>query len=88
MKAVQLISRSDLQDVAGPRQLRAEQIASIEVAAHGMRSLFSREDTDTVELVDATNAFNSLNRPIALCNVQHLFPPLTDKLINTYKETP
>ena len=86
-KGVLLITRSDLQYAAGPRQLCAGQIARTEVAAHGMRSLFSRKDTHSVLLVDAANAFNSLNRQMALRNIQHLSPPLANILINTYKAT-
>ena len=86
-KAVLLITRMDLQDAAGPRQMCAGQIASIEMAAHGMRALFSRKDTDAVLLVDATSAFNSLNRIMALRKIQHLSPSLTIILINTYRET-
>ena len=85
-KAVLYITRSDLQDAAGPRQLCAGQIAGIEAAAHGMRSLFSCDDTEAVLLVDATNAFNSLNRQAALRNIQHLCPSLSNILINTYRE--
>ena len=61
-KAVLLITRSDLQDAAGPRQLCAWKITSIESAAHGMRALYPCKDTDAVLLVDATNVINSLNR--------------------------
>ena len=40
-------------------------------------------------LVDASNAFNSLNRQISLHNIQTLCPPLAKILINTYrKEVP
>lgn len=69
-KAVLLATKGDLLDAAGPRQLCAGQIAGIDAAAHGMRSLFSREDTEGVLLVDATNAFNSLNRQVALRNIR------------------
>ena len=86
VKAVLLITRSDLQDAAGPRQLCAGQIASIESATHGMRSLFSHKDTDAVLLVDSTNAFNWLNKQMELHNI-HLCPPLANMLINTYSET-
>ena len=84
-KAGILITRSDLQVAAGSRQLCAGQVASIEAAAHGMRALFSCKDTDAVVLVDATNAFYSLNRQMALRNIQHLCPPLAIFVINTYK---
>ena len=36
-------------------------------------------------LVNATNAFNSLNRIVALHNIQQLCPPLACVLINTYR---
>ncbi len=44
------------------------------------------EDTEAVLLVDASNAFNSLNRQTALRNVRHLCPPLANILINTYRK--
>ena len=37
-------------------------------------------------LVYASNAFNSLNRQVALRNVQQLCPSLSKVLINTYRE--
>jgi len=37
-----------------------------------------------VLLVDASNAFNSLNRHVALLNMFHLCPPLATTLTNTY----
>jgi len=48
--------------------------------------MFSSPEVDAVILVDATNAFNSLNRQAALCNIQHLCPPFSTILINTYHE--
>ena len=36
-------------------------------------------------LVDASNAFNSLNRRAALHNVSVLCPPLSPVVINTYR---
>ena len=86
-KAVLLITRSDIQDATSPRQLCAGKITNIEEATKGMRAQFSCKDTDAVLMVDATNAFTSLNRQMALCNIQHLCPPLTIILINTYGET-
>ena len=37
-------------------------------------------------LVDATNAFNTLNWEVALRNILHLFPSLGCVLINTYRD--
>ena len=43
-------------------------------------------EAEAVVLVDASNAFNSLNRQAALHNIQHLCPPLFKILVNTYRE--
>ena len=85
-KAVLFATKGDLQDAAGPKQLCAGQIAGIEAAVHAMRSIFSSEDTEAILLVDASNAFNSLNRQVALHNIRHLCPSLANILINTYRE--
>ena len=65
-KAVLFTTKYDLQDTAGPKQLCAGQIAGIEAAVHAVRSILSHEDTEAILLVDASNAFNSLNRQVAL----------------------
>ena len=70
---------------ANSRQLCVGQITGIEAAAHRMRSLFSRDNTDAVLLVDVMNAFSSLNRQVALGNIQHFCPSLANILINTYR---
>ena len=51
-----------------------------------MRKLFESPDTEAAILVDASNAFNSLNRQAALRNIQHLCPSLSKVLTNTYRE--
>ena len=50
-----------------------------------MRQLFSSPDVEGVILVDAMNAFNSLNHQAALHNIQHLCPSFSTILINTYR---
>ena len=49
-----------------------------------MREIFADQDTEGVLLVDASNAFNSLNRHAALLNMFQLCPPLATILTNTY----
>ena len=61
------VAKADLQEAAGSLQLCAGQIAGIEAAVH---AAFSNDDVDAVLLVDASNAFNSLNRDVALHNIQ------------------
>ena len=46
---------------------------------------FQRYDTEAALLVDASNAFNSLNRDAALNNIRFLCPPISTMLINTYR---
>ena len=56
----------------------------MEVAIHSVRSHFVLRDCDAVLVVDASNAFNSLNRIVALHSIRQLFPPFATLLINTY----
>ena len=42
--------------------------------------------TEAVLLVDANNAFNSLNRKVALLNIHQLCPSIATILTNTYRE--
>ena len=58
------------------------QISGIKAAVHTVRTAF---DLDAVLLIDATNAFNSLNHQVALHNVRRLCPSLATILINTYR---
>ena len=85
-KAVLRITRGDIQDAVGSQQLCAGQISGTEAAVHAVHTLFQRADTDAVLLVDANNAFNSLNRLTALHNVRSLCPSLATILINTYRD--
>ena len=51
-----------------------------------MQKIFASLDCEAAVLVDATNAFNSLNRQAALRNIQHPCPSFSTILINTYHE--
>ena len=61
-------------------------IADIEAAVHVVRSAFQDDSTEGVLLVDATNAFNALNRQVALHNIRYLCPSLATVLINIYRD--
>jgi len=84
-KAALSIIRDDIQASAGSFQLCAGQLAGAEAAIHSVRSLFACSDCDAILLVDASNAFNSLNRIVALHNIRQLCPPFATLLINTYR---
>ena len=50
-----------------------------------MEAAFQFDDIDALLLVDASNAFNSLNRGVALRNILYLCPSFARILINTYR---
>ena len=84
-KSILSIIGHDVQVAAGVNQLLAGhgQPADCEAAVHALRQIFADLDTEAVLLVDAKNAFNSLNRPVALRNVELLCPSISAVLRNT-----
>ena len=73
-----------MEDV-GSTQLYAGQPTGAEAVVHTMRELFKNDDTEAVLLVDASNAFNNMNRMVALHNIHRLCPSIATILINTYR---
>ena len=55
-----------------------------EAAIHAVRDLFSDASSEAALLVDASNAFNCVNRQAALHNISILCPALSTILHNTY----
>ena len=84
-KSVLSLFREDIQDAAGPLQVCAGQEGGCEAAIHAMRQFFSDDDIQGALLVDASNAFNSLNRQASLHNIRFICPPLSQILVNTYR---
>ena len=84
-KAVLSIIKPDIQDATGCQQMCGGQICGIEAAVHAARQAFDSEKCEAALLVDATNAFNSLNRQTALQNIRRLCPPIATILVNTYR---
>ena len=63
---------NDIQSAAGPLQACAGHEAGCEAAIHAMKEIYSHDDTEAILLVDATNAFNVINRQATLHNIQVL----------------
>ena len=84
-KAVMEILRTDLLTGAGPCQLSGGHEAGAEAAVHVIRSTFEDAETDAVLFVDAANAFNNLNRRVALLNIRYICPNMSIILINCYR---
>ena len=85
-KSVSWVLKDDVQEAAGPLQTATGLNNGAEAAIHAMREIFTHDTTDAVILVDAKNAFNSLNRKVALHNLQIICPPMSTIMINTYRQ--
>ena len=55
-------------------QLCAGQKSRSEATIHAMHTIFESDDTDAILLINASNAFNTLNRASALHNIRILRP--------------
>ena len=55
-------------------------------AIHAMRKIFEHDNSDAVLLVDASNAFNALNRAASVHNIRVLCPSIATYAINTYRK--
>ena len=73
-KVVMKVFRPNIQKAAGSLQVCAGQSGWCEAAVHAMRDIFEEDDCDAVLLVDAANAFNSINRASMLENISRLCP--------------
>ena len=79
-KVIMMIIKKDITDVAGPLQLSARQEAR--AAIHSMQDIFASEDTEAVLLIDAKNAFNSINQNVMLHNLNFICPIITTYITN------
>ena len=82
-KAIMSIVKVDIQQAAGHQHLCAGQGAGVDAAIHALRKVFDCDNVEGVLLVDASNAFNRLNRKVALHNVKVLCPAIHTALQNT-----
>ena len=85
-KAVLSVVNPEIQQAARSLQLCAGQPGGIEAAIHAMHTIYENPDTDGVLLVDARNAFNSLNRDAAVRNIWWICPEVSTILTNIYRE--
>ena len=65
-KCVMIVTKPDVIDVSGSLQVFAGQKSGSEARIHAKRSILKADATDAVLLIDASNAFNALNRAAAL----------------------
>ena len=85
-KCVMSVTKKDVVEASGSLQLCAGQKSGSETAIHATHTIFESDDTDAVLLLDASNAFNALNRAGALRNNRILCPIIEIYAIITYRQ--
>jgi hypothetical protein len=84
-KSVSAFFKEELKQAAGPLQVCAGHSAGSEAAIHAMSEVFAEDETDGILLIDASNAFNQMNRSVAMHNIQITCKEISYYLINTYR---
>jgi len=84
-KVVMRIAKNDVTRAAGSLQVCAGQEAGAEAAIHAMYDIFNDDQTEAVLLVDAENAFNSINRNVMLHNISISCPIISTYVSNCYQ---
>ena len=74
------VSRHEIQVAAGPLQMCAGLPAGCEPATHALARIFAEANSEALILLDASNAFNSLNWPLALRNISINISPGTSPI--------
>ena len=84
-RSILIVISDDIQKAAGSLQLCGGQDFGIEAAIHAMHQVYAQEETEGVIMADAANAFNNLNRNVAIRNIRHQCPSLAAVVINSYR---
>ena len=83
-KAIIQLLKFDVAQSTAPIQTCGGVKGGVEAAVHGLRSIWEESSTEAIILVDASNAFNCMNRKVGLQNTGILCPDLYTYLLNTY----
>ena len=79
-KALVVGLKRDLKDYSSPLQVSSGYEAGSEAAIHSMKAIFEDDQAQGIILVDARNAFNTMNRKVALQNIRIIFPVIAPTL--------
>ena len=83
-KAVTSILKKDVQVSVGNLQLCGGHVGGCEVGVHAVVDIFNDADTKGVIQIDASNAFNSINRNLLLHNAEIICPRMATYIYNSY----
>ena len=78
-------AKPEIRRAVGPVQLCGGFESGCEAAFHTMSEIFRDKNTEAMLFVDASNAFNQLNRKATLLNSRTVCPALAPVIINTYR---
>ena len=84
-KTINWVLKDDIQEAAGSLQTATGLKAGAKAAIHVMQTIFEDPSAESAIIVDASNAFISLNRKVALHNIQIACPSFSHILSNTYR---
>ena len=82
--AVMSVLKRDVQIRVGNLLLCRGHAGGCEVGVHAVVDLFNDDDAEGVVQVDASNAFNSINRKILLHNARIICPQFATYIYNSY----
>ena len=85
-KAVMEVTKDDVRESVGNLQVCVGQQAGCEAAVHAIREIYQTPECEAVLMVDASNAFNTINRRATIQNIKVKCPILAKYVENTYKE--
>ena len=83
--AILRVTHDDILKAVGSLQLCAGEEAGCKAGIHTMTNLFKDDGVQAMLMLDASNAFNSLNREAALRNIRIHCPVLALMLTNMYR---
>ena len=78
------VMREDVKLAAGNLQVRVGHQAGGEATIHAMKEISKDNEVDAAILVDATNAFNSINREAMLHNIAIKWPEINRLVQNCF----